>query len=529
MGRRSFAVVAVLTACLAGAGALEARTLRWARSMDVSSLDPHVSNTGPHILIAHQLYEPLIIRQMDGWMVPALATSWSLTSDPTVWEIRLRPNVRFHDGAAFAADDVVFSFDRARSETSDVRSLLSSVESVGIVDDLTVRIKTKGPDPLLPNNLTDIFIMDRQWSEKHGATKPQDIKTAANHFAAVNSNGTGPYVLVSRAPDAQTVMRRNESYWGRHEFPLDISELVYRPIPDNAERINALLAGEVDFVQDVPVQDMPRLQSAPGIRISNGPENRSIFLGLNVGARELRTSNVKGRNPLADPRVREAVNLAIDRETIRRTVMRGQSVPSGVIVPPFSNGYTRDLDRVPAFDLQRARTLLQEAGYRQGFALNLHCTNDRYVNDEVLCGAIAETLAQIGIKVTVIAQPASKHFAEVRRAELDFYLLGWGVTTFDSEYIFSLLYHTNTGQFGGWNGTRYSDPAVDAQIRSLRTEIDPTRRNATIAMLWQRLKAQTIYVPLHNQTITHAMREAFNVPIDVSNQIKLKYVGPRAN
>jgi peptide/nickel transport system substrate-binding protein len=206
--------------------------------------------------------------------------------------------------------------------------------------------------------------------------------------------------------------------------------------------------------------------------------------------------------------------------------MRGQSVPAGVIVPPFSNGYTRDLDRIPAVDRDRARAHLRDAGYGNGFAVTLHCTNDRYVNDEGLCRVIAEMLGHIGIKVTVLTQPASQHFAQVRRAELDFYLLGWGVTTFDSEYIFSLLYHTNTGQLGGWNGTRFSDAGTDSQIRSLRTEIDQNRRNASIAMLWQKLKAETIYVPLHNQTITHAMREGFDIPIDVSSQPKMKYVGP---
>jgi peptide/nickel transport system substrate-binding protein len=527
MRRKHWVLAAALAAAFMGATPSEARLLRWARSMDVSSLDPHAANTGPHILIAHHIYEPLILRQMDGWMVPALATSWTLTGDPSVWELKLRPNVRFHDGAPFTADDVVFSFNRARSETSDVGPLLASVEAISVVDDLTVRIRTRGPDPLLPNNLTDVFIMDREWSERHGTTKPQDIRAGGQDFAAANSNGTGPYTLVSRLKDVETVLRRNESYWGRTEFPLDISEIVYRPMPDNAARIAALLAGEVDFVQDVPVQDIQRLQAAPRIRVNTGPENRSIFLGLNVGAGELASSEIRGRNPFSDPRVREAVNMAVDREAIRRTVMRGQSVPAGVIVPPFSNGYTRDLDRLPPNDVQRARALLRDAGYPQGFSVALHCTNDRYVNDEELCRVVAEMLGRIAIKVVVVAQPSTRHFAQVRRAELDFYLLGWGVTTFDSEYIFSLLYHTNTGQAGGWNGTRFSDPATDAQIRSLRTEIDQNRRNATIAMLWQKLKAQTIYVPLHNQTITHAMRDEFNIPIDVSNQPKMKYVGTR--
>jgi peptide/nickel transport system substrate-binding protein len=515
--------LAALIALVLGAAPVEARRLRWARSMDVSSLDPHAANIGPHILLAHQIYEPLIVRQLDGWMVPALATSWALTSDPKVWEFKLRPNVSFHDGARFSAEDVVFSIERARSETSDMKSLLSSVENVAKVDDLTVRIRTKGPDPLLPNNLTDIFILDREWCEKHGAMRP----SKEDGFASANTNGTGPYMLVSRQPGMQTVLRRNERYWGRHEFALEISEIVYRPIPDNAARIAALQAGDVDFVQDVPVQDAERLHGAPKIRVNTGPENRSVFLGMDVGSRELRSSNVKGRNPFADRRVREAINVAINREVIRRVVMLGQSVPAGIIVPPFSHGYSKELDRLPHVDRQRARALLQESGYGDGFAVALHCTNDRYVNDEGLCHRLAEMLGEIGIRITVAAQPAVQHFPQVRRAELDFYLLGWGVTTFDSEYIFSLLYHTNDGALGGWNGTKFSDPAIDAEIRALRTEIDVGRRNASIAALWHKLKTETIYVPLHNQTITHAMRDDFNIPTDVSNQPKMKYVGGR--
>src|SRR5215212_6034197 len=354
MGRKSCAMAVALAACLLGGAMAEARTLRWARSMDVTSLDPHAANTGPHILIAHQIYEPLIVRQLDGWMVPALATYWT-----------------------FTGEDVVFSIERARADTSDMKSLLSSVESVSIVDDLTVRIKTKGPDPLLPNNLTDIFIMDRGWCETHGVTRVPDPKAGQESFTAANSNGTGPYALVSRQKDSQTVLRRNEGYWGRTEFPLGISELVYRPIPDNAQRIAALLSGDVDFVQDVPVDDIQRLSAVPGIRLNTGPENRSIFLGLNVGGRELASSDIKGRNPFADRHVREAISMALDREAIRRTVMRGQSVPAGVIVPPFSNGYSRDLDRPPPFDQGKARALLREAGYPDGFSVALHCTNDR--------------------------------------------------------------------------------------------------------------------------------------------------------
>ena len=338
MALRSWLALTLLASSLA-LGSAEARTLRWARSIDASSLDPHASNTGPNVLVAQQIYEPLVLRQRDGWMVPALAVSWALVG-PNVWEFKLRPNVRFHDGAVFDADDVLFSLERARSEASDMRSLLSSLDKAERVDNLTVRLTTKGTDPLLPNNLTDVFMLDKGWTEANGAVAVQDLRRPGEGFAARHANGTGPYILVDREPGTRTTMRRNELYWGRGEVPLEISEIVFRPIPDHDARIAALLAGEIDFVQDVPVKDIPRLQAARGIRVNVGPENRSIFLGLNVGARELASSSIRGRNPLADRRVREAFNLAIDREAIHRDVMRGQSVPSGIIVPPSSIGYT---------------------------------------------------------------------------------------------------------------------------------------------------------------------------------------------
>lgn len=502
----------------------EARTLRWARSIDATTLDPHAANTGPNLLLLHQIYEPLIIRQFDGKMTPALAASWALTRDPNVWEFKLRSNTAFHDGSAFDADDVVFSLDRARSEASDMRSLLSSVERVTKVDAQTVRVRTRGPDPLLPNNLTDVLVMDRTWAERIGAARLPE-GPGGESPAARSANGTGPYVLASREPGVRTVMRRNEDYWGRYETPLDIGEIVYRPIPDARARVEALLSGEVDFLQDVPVGQLARLTDARDIRLNTSPENRSVFLGLDVGSPELRSSDVRGRNPFADRRVREALSLAIDREALRRGVMRDQSVPAGVIVPPFTNGYTDALDRVPDPDPARARELLAEAGYPNGFAVTLHCTDDRYLSDAELCRAIAAMAAAVGIRASPRTWPATQHFPAVRRAELDLYLLGWGVSTFDSEYIFSLLYHSKDRDLGGWNGTGFSNAEVDAAIRSLRNEIGAVRRNIIIAKLWERLKAETIYVPLHNQTVTYAMHRAFDIPADVSNQPKMKFVG----
>ncbi len=520
--------VATLFACAAVlVGAAEARTVTWARSGDSLTLDPHAQNEGVTHALAHQIYEPLIIRDNQGKPLPALAESWQLTSDPTVWEFKLRSGVKFHDGRPFTADDVIFSFRRALQPASDMKQLLSSVEELIKVDDYTLQIKTKGPNPLLPANLTDLFIMSKGWAEEHGVTEVQDLEKGEQSFAALNANGTGPFVLVSREPGQKTVLRRNDMYWGRGQVPLEISELVYLPIQSDERRIEALLSGDVDFVQDVPVQDIKRLQEDDGVRVVIGPENRSIFLGLNVGGPELATSDVKGKNPFADKRVRNAINMAVNRQAIQRDVMHGQSIPTGIIVPPGVNGYSKELDVIPPNDIETAKALMAEAGYPDGFSVTLNCPNDRYVNDEAICEAVVEQLAQIGIKARLVAQPKAAYFPLIQNEKSDFYLLGWGVPTFDSYYILSHLYHTKTEREGAWNGTRYSNPEVDSMIDSLASDTDLNRRNETMVNIWKILQEETIYIPIHIQTLAYAMKPDLDIPVDISNQPKLKLVKVR--
>jgi peptide/nickel transport system substrate-binding protein len=513
--------VATLAVCLM-ATAVDARTLKWARSGDALTLDPHAQNEGPTHNLSHHIYEPLIIRDKAGKALPALAESWSLTSDPAVWEFKLRKGVTFHDGSPFTAEDVVFSYARAGQPTSDMKGLLSSVDSVTKVDDHTVRIKTKGPNPLLPANLTDLFIMSKAWAEKNNAGKVQDFKNKEENYAVRNANGTGPFTLVSRAPDVKTVLKANANYWGKDQYKHGITELEYIVIKADATRVAALLSGEVDFVQDLPVQDVERVKGTANLKVSVGPENRSIFLGMNVGDKELKTSDAKGKNPFADKRVRQAVNMAINRDAIQRVVMRTQSIPTGTIAPPGVNGWTKEMDKYPTYDVAKAKGLMKEAGYESGFSVSFHCPNDRYINDEAICQAAVGMLGQIGVKANLVAQSKSIHFPLIQKADTDFYLLGWGVPTFDSHYIFSFLYHTRTDKVGGWNGTRYSNADVDKLTTSLESETDLKKRDATIAQLWKMLHDEAIYVPIHIQTLAYGMKKDVNIDVDISNQPKMK-------
>lgn len=504
--------------------AANAETLRWARAGDSLTLDPHAQNEGPTHALAHQMYEPLLHRDMAGQIIPALATSWAATDNPNVWEFKLREGVTFHDGSAFTADDVVFSLNRAMMPTSAMKELLSSVEEVKKVDDLTVHIITGGPNPLMPNNLTNLFIMDSDWTVSKGCEAPQDIANGGDNPCVREVNGTGAYMLESRAQDQKTVLKANPSYWGIGTFPLEVSEIVYTPIQESATRVSAFLSGELDLIQDVPVQDLGRVSETDGLQVITAAQNRTIFFGMNVGDADLTTDSVDGKNPFSDLRVRQAMNIAINRDAIMKVVMRDQSAPTGVIMPPFVNGWTQDLDAYPAYDIDAAKALMAEAGYADGFGITLNCPNDRYINDEAICQAAVGMLGQIGIDVTLDAKPKAQHFPLIKKKETDFYMLGWGVPTFDSEYIFNFLVHSTTEELGSWNGTRYSNTDLDAKIQSLASETNLEARNATIADIWNTVQAETIYLPIHNQVLNWGMVDGIDFPVQPEDQPHFKFL-----
>jgi len=517
--------IATLTALLLSSTvAAQAETLLWARAGDALTLDPHAQNEGPTHTIRHQMYEPLIIRDTTGAFEPALATEWAPSEDdPNVWVFKLREGVTFHDGAAFTAEDVVFSFERAKQPNSDMKELINSIVEVRAVDDLTVEMVTDGPNPILPSNLTNLFIMDKDWTEANDTVNVQDFEGGELTFATVNVNGTGPYTLVSREQDVKTVMTLNENYWGRDQFPLEITEIVYTPIQNAATRVAALLSGQVTFLQDMPVQDLARVAAADGYTVKQAPQNRVIFFGMNQGADDIEADNVDGKNPLADVRVRRAMSLAMNRDAIRQVVMRDQSIPAGMIAPPFVNGWTEEMDASSKTDLDQAKALMAEAGYADGFSIRLDCPNDRYINDEAICQAAVGMLAQIGITVNLDAKPKAQHFPLITDGKTDFYMLGWGVPTYDSEYIFNFLVHGRESDIGTWNGTGFDDDDLDAKIKSLASNTDLEARNAAIAEIWAVVQDQQLYIPIHHQVLNWAMAEGLGITVDPEDQPKVKY------
>jgi peptide/nickel transport system substrate-binding protein len=509
------ALVAVLPAAAA--------TLRWSSQGDVTTMDPHANNEGFTNAFLDQIFETLVTRGKELKIEPSLATAWK-TMEPTVTRFTLRPNVKFHDGAPFTADDVVFSIGRALAETSNYKTYLAGVKEARKVDELTVDVVTEGPAPVLLPQLTEVRIMSRAWCERHNVTKPQDYRNKEETYAVRNANGTGPYMLKSREADVKTVLVANPQWWGKREGNVD--EAIYLPIKADGTRIAALLSGEVDFVLDPPPQDIPRLKRDPKLKVLEGMENRTVFLGMDQFRDELLYSNVKGKNPFKDRRVREALQKAIDLEALKTQVMRGLSVPTALMFAPQVDGYPKDLDHPAKPDRAAARKLLAEAGYPQGFEVTLDCPNNRYVNDEKLCVAVAGMLAQINVKVRVNAMPRAIWGPKIQNRDTSFYMLGWGVPTFDSQYALQSLIRTPVAKTadGDYNLGGYSNPKVDAAVDKLKTEVDPAGRSALAREALLVHMQDVGHLPLHFQVIPWAMRSTVSVVHRADNRLTLKWV-----
>ncbi len=490
--------------------AMAENVFRWASQGDAVTFDPHSANMSPTFLQLKQVYEPLVSFSANIEKEPYLAESWGLVN-PTTWEFKLRRGVTFHDGTPFTAEDVVFSINRAKGPGSDVKEPLKTVKEIEIIDDYTVKIITDGPNPLLPDFLTQFFIMSKKWSEKHGVTKATSWKGKEESYAVRHANGTGAFILQSREPDIKSVLVKNTNWWGLKQNPHNIDKIIYTPIANAATRVAALLSGEVDFLLDPPLQDLPRIKKNPNLKLQQTPQLRTIFYGLEQRLDELRSSNIKGKNPFKDVRVRKAMHMAIDIKGIQKKVMRGFSVPANIIVPPGIYGYPEDLDKArPPYDLEKARKLMAEAGYPDGFEVNLDCPNNRYNNDEKICQATVGMLGKIGIKVNLVAQPKSLHFPKLTTRKTDFYMLGWGYAYPDAHFNFVWMMHSDST----WNGGGITNPRVDELIDAMAKEIDKKKRDAMIREVFEITTNEQVYLPLHHQVIVWGMSKKIEIPME---------------
>ncbi len=488
-----------------------AKTIKWSMQGDSLTLDPHAQNEGPTTQVSRQVYEALVTRGLDMSIEPQLATDWK-TIDPNTWVFNLRKGVKFSDGTDMTAKDVVFSILRAKQPTSDFKEYISTISDVKEIDNYTVQVSTSKPNPILLNQLSNIFIMSKKWSIDFGATVSQNWDGGEETFSATNAMGTGPFKITLREPNTKTVFERNSNWWGSMKDN-SVSEIHLLPIKNSATRVAALLSGEVDLVTDAPVQDLARIGNSADHDVVSTAQMRTIFLGMDQAADKLRSGNT-GDNPFKKKEVRQALYQAIDIEAIKKKVMRGLSEPAGIITFPGVNGYTKDLDERLPYDVDAAKKLLADAGYPKGFDVELRCPNDRYVNDEAICTAVVGMLGKIGVNVNLFAQTKSKHFKELKEDKGDFYMLGWGVPTLDSHYVFHYLYESGAS----WNKVNFSNSEVDAAIRVMEGEVDLDKRNAAIANAWKIVKDDISYLPLHHQVISWATKNSVDVPIRPNNE-----------
>ena len=509
----------VLTALLlAAALPAAAEEIRYAAASDPTTLDPHAGNSAPVFSLLGNVYEGLVGRGRDMSIEPALATSWEPIGEGEGWRFTLREGVTFHDGSAFDAEDVLFSYERATSASSDVTSWFAPVSRVEAPDPMTVEIYTTAPNPIFVDSIANWMMMDKDWAEANDAAEPN---IEEGNFATTAANGTGPYRVTERQPDLRTVLEAYDGYWGERG---NVTRVVMTPVQNAATAVAALLSGEVDLIEPVPLQDADRLEAAGGIEVVRGTEERVIMLGFPHDAEALYGGDAEG-NPFSDVRVREAVALAVDVPAILATVMRGAAEPVAQLVSPTARGYS---ERIEGFaqDQDRARELLAEAGYPEGFAFSFRCPNDRYLNDEAVCTAITTMLAQVGLEPRFETMPVANYWPELREGNHDLYLLGWSPGTFDAEHPIRFLVATpdEEARLGSWNFGGYSNARVDELLPLIQSEIDEAARQAMLDEVAGIVRDDVAYVPLYVQPLVWGVRAEVDLVQRTDNFVVFRWM-----
>src|SRR6202795_829227 len=525
MSVRQSLLAATLVSILAFAAVPpSAQTLRYANQGDLKSLDPYTLKETTTIAHHGHVYEGLVTRDKDLKIIPALAESWE-TLEPTRWRFHLRKGVKFHNGDPFTADDVLFSAERVRSNGSNFLTNVPADAKFTKIDDYTVDVTLDSPNPILISQWDGWYIMDKKWCTDNNAVAPTPASATTPSYASLNANGTGPFMIESHQPGVKTVFKVNPNWWRKPEH--NLKEIIFTPIGSDATRVAALLSGEVDVIEPVPLQDIARVNSSGNATVMTGPELRTIFLGMDQVRDELLYSNVKGKNPFKDIRVREAFYKAIDVDLIKNRVMRGLSTPSALMVAPQLFPLSKEFTR-PKFDPDGAKKLLTEAGYPDGFEVTMDCPNDRYVNDAAICQAVVGMLARIGVKINLLAQPKAQYFAKVLKPggfQTSFYLLGWTPATSDSHNVLHDIMgcrddaaDTTRGEanLGG-----YCNKELDALTDKVLVEIDAAKRDQLIKQAFEIEIKDYGYIPLHQQALAWGVSKKVKLTQRADNQVLL--------
>jgi peptide/nickel transport system substrate-binding protein len=510
----------IVSACAAPA---DARALRLASAFDPQSMDPHSLALLYQSRVVSQIYDSLVNRDREFRLEPALATSWKMI-DARTWRFALRPNVKFHDGTPLSADDVVFSVERALAKTSQRAFQLRGVTGARQVDELTVEVLLSAPDAVLPEKMVFIGIMSRAWAQKNGVTLPQDFNARQETFAVRNANGTGPFMLKRYEPDARLVLTANPDWWGRgtRHGGGNVTEVTYTVIQSDATRMAALATGEADFVIDPPFQDVARLSQDKRLKFASTTDIGTQYLGFDQSRSELESSDIKGRNPFKDLRVRKAVYHAIDIDSIVAKVLRGQATPTGSHVSALVDGYLPELDRRLRYDPAAARAALQDAGYPNGFSVQLDCVNVTF--RAAVCQAITAMLAQVGIRATFQPAPAALFFPKLTQATSSFFEFGWSPTTDPWSMLNSIVRTYDGSGAGQFNGGRYSNPKLDALVDAIRVEPDLARRRQLAGDALRLMSDDLPLLPLYRRKINWVMRPNIHAVPWPNDILELRFV-----
>ncbi len=522
--KRASGLAIVAALCLTTlASVVDAKTLRWASRGDIQTMDPHSQNELLTNNFANMIHDVLVERDRMSEIAPRLATSWTVVND-TTWRFNLRRGVKFHDGSPFTADDVVFSIERARTPPSQLAQYARALGKVVKLDDYTIELQQDKPNPLLLQHLNTIYIMSKAWCIAHHAEKPLDFKAKEETFASRNTNGTGPYMLKTRELGVKTVLVRNPDWWGPVEG--DVTELVYTPIGSDATRMAALLSGEIDFVNDPAPQDIARFQGNPAFKVLSGIENRVVFFAFDQYRDALEGSNVTGKNPFKDRRVREAFYKAIDVDALQSKIMRGQSIATACMTTAPAGCPDPSLEKHPPVDVAGAKQLMVEAGYPNGFEVTLDCPNDRYINDRDLCIAAVGMLARIGVTLKVNAIPKAIYFPKIEKNETSMYMLGWGGSITDAQIIMDPILHTKdeVSQKGAYNYGRFSDPALDRLIDAAAVEMDPAKRKQLIVDALALQNREYRHIVLHRQKLSWIAKKNVTPVLLPSNIVRVEWI-----
>jgi peptide/nickel transport system substrate-binding protein len=488
------------------------------------AMDPHAQWLDTNTSYYNHLYGSLVRIDEKSAIVPDLAESWRIASD-TEWHFKLRSNVKFHDGSTFDASDVVASFKRARTlptATSPYTGAIATVKDVTATAPDTIVITTTRTDPVLLHAIANIQII------------PDELaNTTTDSFNIGQSAiGTGPYKFSAYKAGDRLILERNPGYWGK---PAKWDRVTFRFIPDDAARVAALLSADVDLIDFVPPRLAERIRNAPNASLIVGPSDRTIFLIPDTGrdtSPYVRDANGQplASNPLKDRRVREALTIAIDRELMTKRVMDGAATPSSQPTAPGFGGYNESL-KVPPYEPERAKKLLAEAGLPKGFALTVHCTNDRYVNDDKVCQAVGQMLSRIGLKMQVEVLPRSVFFPKATNHASDerfsFMLLGWGnSSTGDAGAVPNVLHTYDKARgLGTWNLGHYSNPAVDRAIGDAVSTMDLQRRYAGLAEAMRIAMEDFALIPLHTQSVVVGARKGLTYSTWANERTNAESIG----